>query len=906
MKRNRIMILMVIIILCLSGCGRESTQEQWMPKASKEKKEDEESVRDSENTSVDAQISNEEEGSFVLYHQDVIKTILFKDCEIEYQKKGTTVYSKCISDEICSSEEENFPFFQYVLYIRTPYDRGWLFPIKDFRICEETDTLYLIKETREFEALQKIDLQKEDHELSVEELEDRFSMEQTIAEAHEDLEESEIDIHAGLHFEFEGTYHEDRFKTFQAEAQNHKCKEVKGYASGKSSINKQYYIDYERDEVTGEKVARPCVLQYYDREKDMEVFDKCQQAFEEIMQGSWSPVTPMEGMDDMWGMKGAEWRQADVNGDGMPELISQNGSGDRTEHKKPIDLIFAWNGETVDLIYVDLIDPLEFLFLTDAGQLMYERSTSGEPKQSSFTIFLFDEKWNMTFQESVQVFYLWSDEEADKAEQASYYLTKNYGKGLYFLYQYGEGKWKGRQIGYYEFLERYQNMTDRNFLDDNANWWLEEIEQEFTGEDLFDYEIRKDDQGREYAVIKGFREEYRQDFAKPMRHLFVNQQVVCFPRQLEGVEVKEFAPHAFENIKLNEKSDSLLLNSGITLVGEQCFANCGFIDVAFEKSKEGEKSGEILTIEDGAFAGNPEMWGVSAGDRKISFGSGVFEGCAPDLYLCYIPGEEEQSANMKAYARENHINSVEIPACYIETPIVDYPETPFVLTPEVRNFFYGENDLWEEHDFFEYADEAPDYGFLDWHVPCGEFCAMSEGKYKITASSELSSSDGRYAPEHMASYYGREYAWAEGVEGNGIGESISITESCSYLYQKDLYAEGNVGFWDRESTPDIYDGYMRYTEICVVNGYAKNQKVWEENGRVKRILMYVEDKPFAYLDLEDTIYPQYFTLPVDAIKAADGVDIHFRFVIEDVYPGTKYEDTCLTGLVVEFMGRHGH
>lgn len=41
-------------------------------------------------------------------------------------------------------------------------------------------------------------------------------------------------------------------------------------------------------------------------------------------------------------------------------------------------------------------------------------------------------------------------------------------------------------------------------------------------------------------------------------------------------------------------------------------------------------------------------------------------------------------------------------------------------------------------------------------------------------------------------------------------------------------------------------------------------------------------------------------------KAADKVEIHFRFVIEDVYPGTKYEDTCLTGLVVEYMGRRGH
>ena len=47
-------------------------------------------------------------------------------------------------------------------------------------------------------------------------------------------------------------------------------------------------------------------------------------------------------------------------------------------------------------------------------------------------------------------------------------------------------------------------------------------------------------------------------------------------------------------------------------------------------------------------------------------------------------------------------------------------------------------------------------------------------------------------------------------------------------------------------------------------------------------------------------------LPQEDIKAADGGEITFRFVIEDVYPGSHFEDTCLTGLVLEFTGRYGH
>ena len=43
-----------------------------------------------------------------------------------------------------------------------------------------------------------------------------------------------------------------------------------------------------------------------------------------------------------------------------------------------------------------------------------------------------------------------------------------------------------------------------------------------------------------------------------------------------------------------------------------------------------------------------------------------------------------------------------------------------------------------------------------------------------------------------------------------------------------------------------------------MNGYAKSEKTWEENGRVKTLLMYVEDQPYAYLELEDILKPQYF------------------------------------------------
>ncbi len=456
------------------------------------------------------------------------------------------------------------------------------------------------------------------------------------------------------------------------------------------------------------------------------------------------------------------------------------------------------------------------------------------------------------------------------------------------------------------------------------------FEKVLTEENFYDYEIRTGEHGEQYALIKGINEAYRADFGEGLKRLVDERWKITFPKRLGGAVVTGFCDHAFRNIPLGDCNQSLELSSNITYIGEGCFENCGLVDVMFEKEVEGtENPAGVLTIGDGAFAGNPQLWGIYFRDREVSFGRNVFAGCAQRVYLCYRKGTSKKDTG------ESHVFTVEIPAYYSPVPLVDYPENPYLLKPEVRNFFYGENgESVEEGKFctLEYDDKAPDYGFPEWHAPCGEFCAMAEGKCDITASSELQDSDAsgdagadgysypgrRYEPDHLNSLYGREYAWAEGVDGNGIGESIGIISSCSYQYQREWYEEGDVSFLEgyvsdefspnlyAKDTPDIYDGYMRYTEICVVNGYAKNQKTWEENGRVKRLLMYVEDKPFAYLELEDTIKPQYFTLPVDAVKAADKVEIHFRFVIEDVYPGTKYEDTCLTGLVVEYMGRRGH
>lgn len=69
-------------------------------------------------------------------------------------------------------------------------------------------------------------------------------------------------------------------------------------------------------------------------------------------------------------------------------------------------------------------------------------------------------------------------------------------------------------------------------------------------------------------------------------------------------------------------------------------------------------------------------------------------------------------------------------------------------------------------------------------------------------------------------------AWVAGGIPNGIGESIT------YRFP--------------EKTPTI-------TTVIIFNGYMKSNSAWRDNARVRQLKMYVNDKPYAMLNLKDTV-----------------------------------------------------
>ena len=165
---------------------------------------------------------------------------------------------------------------------------------------------------------------------------------------------------------------------------------------------------------------------------------------------------------------------------------------------------------------------------------------------------------------------------------------------------------------------------------------------------------------------------------------------------------------------------------------------------------------------------------------------------------------------------------------------------------------------------------------------CSWYCGG--GIDTLTASSALPSmKDISYTADN-AHDFSYKTAWVEGVPGYGIGQSL-------------IYS------FPPENP--------RITTIIVVNGYVKSKKTWDENSRVKTLRMYINDKPFAILNLEDSRQEQQFTF--DPIGIGDRDDWStlknsppwtMKFEIVDVYKGEKYDDTAITEIYFDGIDVH--
>lgn len=194
-----------------------------------------------------------------------------------------------------------------------------------------------------------------------------------------------------------------------------------------------------------------------------------------------------------------------------------------------------------------------------------------------------------------------------------------------------------------------------------------------------------------------------------------------------------------------------------------------------------------------------------------------------------------------------------------------------------NDFTDDELKLFDKYDV-EFYQNIWDVG----GIGCSFYCGA--GAYVVRTSSFLSSQGKNAYSDKNLKDFNYKTAWVEGVEGYGIGEVIEF---------------------------DFAPDHPRVTSIIIANGYVKSKTAWENNSRVKKLKMYLNDTPYAILNLLDKYAEQSFE--VSPLGNSDREDYEklknlppwkLKFEILEVYEGKKYKDTAISEFYFDGIDVH--
>ena len=145
---------------------------------------------------------------------------------------------------------------------------------------------------------------------------------------------------------------------------------------------------------------------------------------------------------------------------------------------------------------------------------------------------------------------------------------------------------------------------------------------------------------------------------------------------------------------------------------------------------------------------------------------------------------------------------------------------------------------------------------------------------QVTASSCRQDADSTYDAGH-AHDFSHEQVWAP--EGKGIGESLvyHFAGSCP-----------------------------RITTVKILNGDVVSDEAWQASARVKMIKMYINDKPYALLALQDSRTLQCFNVGIVGFHDAEAPNWTLRFEILETYPGKKQDAPVISELYFDGIDVH--
>lgn len=139
---------------------------------------------------------------------------------------------------------------------------------------------------------------------------------------------------------------------------------------------------------------------------------------------------------------------------------------------------------------------------------------------------------------------------------------------------------------------------------------------------------------------------------------------------------------------------------------------------------------------------------------------------------------------------------------------------------------------------------------------------------EVTTSSYLPADRyGTYGP-YAAVDGSKETAWVEGISGAGTGEWIELT----------------------------FPGAVELRTLALDVGYDKSADLFAKNNRLKRATVVFSSGEQVTIDFDDTRGLQEFAM--DRAPGPNPETTSLRIIIEEVYSGTTYDDTCLAEVEV--------
>ncbi len=230
----------------------------------------------------------------------------------------------------------------------------------------------------------------------------------------------------------------------------------------------------------------------------------------------------------------------------------------------------------------------------------------------------------------------------------------------------------------------------------------------------------------------------------------------------------------------------------------------------------------------------------------------------------------------------------------------------------------------------DWLNETSKYIFRSWW---GTQSPSLESSYFATSTLKAEGYD--YSVENLKNA-NMENVWIEGVAGYGIGEKVTLKLQ-RYTVEKptDFGFVGNIkdGFrimtkeeFDKvdpienqifyvkdEERKYTYDEYIELTKskvqsgngyfnsltgLCIINGYAKNEELFNANSRVKKLKLTIDNDREYIIELEDTMNPQLIDISYSQEPSFEVIKpLELTFEILEVYPGEKYQDTVITSIL---------